>query len=72
MTLAMKKFFDTLFVVTGISRLTGEREACCKPCRWPVAWYLCLKWKGKPARKRSYLRLMVEPYNPSINFKNKE
>ena len=72
MTLAMKKSFDTLFVVTGISRLTGEREAVSKPSKWPVARILCIKWMSVPARFRVFLRLKVEPYSPVINFKNKE
>lgn len=62
---------DTLYIVTGVSRLTGEREACSRPNKWTAAWNMCLKWKEKPARKRDHLRLRVEPYNPDINFKNK-
>ena len=63
---------DTLYVVTGISRLTGEREACSIPASRLTAYRLLYKWMAKPARKRSYLRLKVEPYSPVINFKNKE
>lgn len=62
---------DSLYVVTGISRLTGEREACTIPIHKSTAHLLCKRWMTKSARKRSYLRLRVEPYNPGINFKNK-
>ncbi len=64
--------FDTLYVVTGISRLTGEREACSIPVHKPMANLLYERWKSKPARKRDYLRLKLESYNPCISFKNKE
>ena len=69
---AMSKTINTLYVVTGVSRLTGERESVSRPNKWPVACHMCNKWKSKPARKRDYLRLRVKPYNPVINFKNKE
>ena len=68
----MGEKLDTLYVVTGISRLTGEREACSLPAGRVTAGWLLHKWMAKPARKRSYLRLKVEPYNPVINFKNNE
>jgi hypothetical protein len=57
---------DTLYVVTGKSRLTGEREPVSNPTRWPMAWHLCLEWKKKPASKRDYLWLKVEPFTPPI------
>lgn len=63
---------DTLYVVTGISRLTGEREACTIPVHKSTAHLLCKRWMTKPARKRDFLRLKVEPYNQTINFKSKE
>lgn len=60
------KHLDTLYVVTGVSRLTGERENVSKPAKWPMAWHLCLTWKKKPACKRDYLRLRVEPFTPPL------
>lgn len=58
----MKRYIDTLYVVTGISRLTGEREAVSKPK--PVMQAISLRNKWKPARKRDYLFLKVEPFYP--------
>lgn len=62
----MTKRYDTLYVVTGISRLTGEREACSIPVHKVTADSCLHSWKQKPARKRDYLYLRVEPYSPSI------
>ena len=62
----MERNIDTLYVVTGISRLTGEREAVSKPKPVMQAISLRNKWKRKPARKRAYLFLKVEPYNPCL------
>jgi hypothetical protein len=63
----MERNIDTLYVVTGISRLTGEREAVSKPTSFLIAVALRSKWKRKPARKRDYLFLKVEPYNPCLH-----
>ena len=60
----MERNIDTLYVVTGISRLTGEREAVSKPKPVMQAISLRNKWKRKPARKRAYLHLKVEPFYP--------
>lgn len=60
----MSKHLDTLYVVTGISRLTGEREPVSKPAPIVQAIQLRSKWKCKPARKRDYLWLRVEPFTP--------
>ena len=49
-----------LYIVTGISRLTGQRESITIPCfRW-TAQSICEREMQKPARKRDYLRLRVE------------
>ena len=58
----MTKHLDTLYVVTGISRLTGERENVSKPASIIKAIKLCSKWKKKPACKRAYLWLRVESF----------
>ena len=62
---------DTLYVITGISRLTGEREACSIPIHKSTARLLLQRWKSKPAHKRDYLYLRVEAYTTVINFKHK-
>lgn len=60
----MTKHFDTLYVVRGISRLTGTYEDCSTPCRKSTADKLLAKWKSTPARHRDYLRLRIEPFTP--------
>lgn len=61
----MKKI-DTLYVITGISRLTGEREECSTPIHESTAKKLLARWKGEPAHKRDYLRLRIEPYSSKL------
>ena len=56
------KHVDTLYVVTGISRLTGEREAVSRPKPPMEAMMLRNKWKKVPASKRVYTHLKVEPF----------
>ncbi len=60
------KHLDTLYVVTGVSRLTGERETCSIPVRRQLAELLLNGLKSKPARKRDYLRPKVEPFTPCL------
>lgn len=55
---------DTLYVVTGISRLTGEREVCSTPHPKDEAIAMCRQWKKLRALKRVFLRLKVEPFTP--------
>lgn len=57
----MKKI-DTLYVITGISRLTGEREVVSIPIDESTAKKLLKQWKDVKARHRVYLRLRIEPY----------
>lgn len=58
------KHIDCRYVVTGISRLTGEREACSIPVHRSTAEKLLRRWKQEPASKRDFLRLRMEPYTP--------
>lgn len=58
------KHIDTLYVVTGISRLTGERETVSTPHTKEETISLCRKWKKIRARKRAFLWLKVEPFTP--------
>lgn len=61
----MKKI-ETLYVITGISRLTGEREEISIPIHESTAKKLLSRWKGEPAHKRDYLRLRMEPYSRKL------
>lgn len=61
----MKKI-DTLYVITGISRLTGEREVASIPIHESTAKELLKQWKDVKARHRVYLRLRIEPYIPQF------
>lgn len=57
---------ETLYVITGISRLTGDREEISIPIHESTAKKLLARWKGVRARRRDYLRLRMEPYSPTI------
>lgn len=61
----MKKT-DTLYVITGISRLTGEREVASIPMHESTAKELLKQWKDVKARHRVYLRLRMEPCSPKL------
>lgn len=61
----MKKI-DTLYVITGISRLTGEREEISIPIHESTAKKLLKQWKEVKARHRVYLRLRIDPYIPQL------
>lgn len=61
-----KENIDTLWVVTGISRLTGERERCSMAAPKDVAQLLMVSWAVKPARYRLYTRLKLEPYQTEL------
>ena len=49
-----------LYVVTGVSRLTGQRERITPPCFHATASAICDREMRRPARKRVYLRLKIE------------
>lgn len=61
-----KKNINDLWIVTGISRLTNQRERCSMAAPKAVAQMLMGSWASKPARYRLYLRLKVEPYTEDI------
>lgn len=46
--------------VTGINRLTGEREAVTLPCQEEQARQIFEREKSKRARKRAYIYLKLE------------
>lgn len=48
------------YVVTAISRLTGEREAITSPKGKEMAVRLCVQLKLTPARKRVWLRPRIK------------
>ena len=50
----------SVWCVTGISRLTGERQAITGACTKETAQELCEKQKGIRPRKRVYLRPRVD------------
>ena len=49
--------------VTGINRLTRQREAVTPPCSRENAEKVYLRNAGKPARKRSYIYLKLQEYS---------
>jgi hypothetical protein len=49
-----------LYVVTGVSRLTGQREVLTPPCFYATAKEIRDGEMRKPARKRVYLRLEID------------
>ena len=49
-----------LYVVTGVSRLTGQRERITPPCFHATASTIRDREMRRPARKRVYLRLKIE------------
>lgn len=61
---------DTYYVVTGVSRLTGEREQCSMAAPKPLAQKLLEQWKVKLPKKRDFLRLRLEPFTPPILINN--
>lgn len=49
------------YVVTAVSRLTGEREEITSPKDKEIAVRLCLELKLVGARKRVWLRPRIKP-----------
>ena len=49
------------YVVTGINRLTGVREAVSNPHSEWKAEELLARWKSRRSNRRAYIRLKVEP-----------
>lgn len=48
------------WLVTGISRLTREREAITLPCKRDIAQNIYNRERKKPANKRVYTHLKLE------------
>jgi hypothetical protein len=61
---------DAYYVVTGVSRLTGEREQCSMAAPKPLAQKLLEQWKVKRPKKRVFLRLRLEPFTPPYSINN--
>lgn len=61
---------EPLYVVTGVNRLTGEREALCKPHKRD--WCERQLWKTQQQLYRRHhqpwLKLRAEPYEPELPF----
>lgn len=49
------------YVVTGINKMTGEREAISNPHSEWKATELLMRWKARNRNTRPYKRLRVEP-----------
>lgn len=65
------------YVVTGVNRLTGEREAISSPLSEWKAYYLVEKYKGwqrKAGKGSAYTRLKVMPASQEgeLKFSNTE
>lgn len=50
------------YVVTGINRLTGEREQLTPPCREQTAQAACRRYQQSPRRHRPWKYVRVEEY----------
>lgn len=61
------------FIITGISRLTRERETITVPCSSEKCSKILEREKKKPSRKRDYLYLRMEicpPQQLTLDFKD--
>lgn len=60
------------YCITGISKLTKEREVITIPCSLPNAVEILKREKAKPPKKRSYINLKIQVYaeQKKLNFKN--
>lgn len=60
------------YIITGIGRLTREREAITVPCSLEKCKSILAREKKKPSRKRDYLYLRMEicpPQQLILDFK---
>lgn len=57
------------YCITGISKLTRKREIITVPCSKVNADDILKREKRKPARRRGYVYLRMEVYNPQMDFK---
>jgi hypothetical protein len=55
------------YCITGINKLTREREVVTVPCSLPTAIDILKREKGKPSHRQSYLKLKIESYPPQYN-----
>ena len=63
---------DTLYVCTGINRITGVREQCSMIAPKDVAEQFVETWNRYPNRNKAYTHLRIEPYNPELLFNQKQ
>lgn len=63
---------DTLYVCTGLNRLTGVREQCSMIAPKEVADQFFEAWKKLRVRNKAYTHLRIEPYNPTLPFNAKQ
>lgn len=59
------------FCVTGVSKLSGEREVLTPPCSRSNALKILNREKAKRLRDRDYTLLRMEDYNHPIQLKLK-
>ena len=61
----------TRYVVTGVNRLTGLREAISVPCSQWKAELMCMKYRAKRKRQgvhSAYTWVRVEPVTPGLEY----
>lgn len=63
---------DTLYVCTGLNRLTGVREQCSMIAPKEVAEQFLDTWKSCRHRNKAFTHLRLEPYNPALPFNAKQ
>lgn len=57
---------QTLWIVTGISRLTGQREQCSMAAPKAYAEKLLESGKRSRTKQKAYTHLKLEPFEPDI------
>ena len=62
---------DTMWIVTGVNRLTGVRERCSMVAPLSVARELLAAQRKAKGGSRAYSRLRLEAWEPEICFKKK-
>lgn len=55
-----------LYVVTGINRLTGEREACSMAAPKDIAEQLKSSWMKCRSRNKAYKNLRLDPVSNDL------
>lgn len=64
--------FDTLYVCTGINRLSGLREQCSIAAPKHVCEQFYEAWKKLRTRNKAFSHLRLEPYVPELSFNKKK